>query len=247
MYDLTRQGTPFNWTACEQAFDTLKSKLLTAPILAYPDFTRDFVLETDASKQGLGATLSQSQDDSKLHLLAYASRSLSSSEKNYAITELETLAVIQAISHFRYHLYGHKVTVYTDYAAVKAVLGALNLNGKHARWWNKVHAYGSGIREVDIVYRAKHNNCHADALSRQPVLSPASEDDNAEEVQVARVASQHIGDGDIIDLLLKPPNTTDDFPSFADEQWNDSRLQRIILCLRDGELPDDVNLGKNCS
>ena len=243
MYNLTRQGTPFNWTAsCEQAFDILKSKLLTAPILAYPDFTRDFVLETDASKQGLGAILSQLQDDSKLHPLAYASRSLSPSEKNYAITELETLAVVWAISHFRYHLYGHKVTVYTDHAAVKAVLGAPNLDGKHARWWNKVH--GSGIREVDIVYRAKHDNCHADALSRQPVLSPTSEDDNAEEVQVARVASQHIDDGGIIDLLSRPPNTNDNFPSFADEQWSDSQLQPIILYLRDGELPDDVNLAK---
>ena len=100
LYDLTRQGTPFNWTAsCEQAFDILKSKLLTAPILAYPDFTRDFVLETDASKRGLGAILSQLQDGSKLHPLAYASCSLSPSEKNYAITELETLAVVWAISH----------------------------------------------------------------------------------------------------------------------------------------------------
>ena len=134
----------------------------------------------------------------------------------YAITELETLAVVWAISHFRYHLYGHKVIVYTDHAAVKAVLGAPNLDSKHTMWWNKVH--GSGIREVDIAYRAKHNNCHADALS------PTSEDDNAEEVQVARVASQHIDDGDIIDLLSRPPNTTDDFPSFADEQWNDSQL-----------------------
>ena len=95
MYNLTKQGIPFSWTAsCEQAFDSLKSKLLTAPILAYPDFTRDFVLETDASKQGLGVILSQSQDDSKLHPLAYASRSLSSSGKNYAIIELETLAVV---------------------------------------------------------------------------------------------------------------------------------------------------------
>ena len=124
MYNLTRQGTPFNWTAnCEQTFNTLKSKLLTAPILAYPDFTRDFVLETDASKQGLGAILSQLQDDFKLHPLAYASRSLSPSEKNY---ELETLAVVLAILHFRYHLYGYKVRVYTDHAAVKAVLGVLN-------------------------------------------------------------------------------------------------------------------------
>ena len=67
--------------------------------------------------------LFQLQDDSKLHPLAYASRSLSSSEKNYALTELKTLAVVWAIAHFRYHLYGHRsrVTVYTDHAAVKAV------------------------------------------------------------------------------------------------------------------------------
>ena len=125
LYNLTKQGTPFNWTvSCEQAFDSLKSELLTAPILAYPDFAGDFVatIETDASKQGLGAILSQLQDDSKLHPLAYASRSLSPSEKNYAVTELETLAVVWAITHFRYHLYGHKVTVYTNHAAVNAVL-----------------------------------------------------------------------------------------------------------------------------
>ena len=76
------------------------------------------------------------------------------------------------------------------------------------------------------------------------MLSLTSEDDNADEVQVAWVASQHIDDGGIIDLLSRPPNTTDDFPSFADEQWSDSQLQPIILYLRDGELPDDINLAK---
>ena len=69
-------------------------------MLAYPDFSKEFALETDASKQGLGAMLSQFQEDSKLHPLFYASHSLSSSEKNYAITELETLAIVWAISHF---------------------------------------------------------------------------------------------------------------------------------------------------
>ena len=85
------------------------------------------------------------------------------------------------------------------------MLGTPNLNGKHARWWNKVH--GSGIREVDIIYRAKQNNCHTDALSRQPVLSPPLEDDCAEEVQVAVITSREVNSDDntIIfcqDLLL---------------------------------------------
>ena len=98
---------------------------------------------------------------------------------------MKLLAVVWVTAHFRYHLFGNRVT---DHAAVKAVLGTPNLYGKHARWWNKVH--GSGIREVDIVYRAKHSNCHADALSLQPALSPPLEDDSAEEVQVALLAKK---------------------------------------------------------
>ena len=59
-YNLTKHGTPFVWTAdCEQTFDSLKSKLLMAPILTYLDFTKDFVLESDTNKQGLGAIFSQ--------------------------------------------------------------------------------------------------------------------------------------------------------------------------------------------
>ena len=116
-------------------------------------------------------------------------------KKNYAMTELITLAVVWAIAHFRYHLYSGRVTVYTDHAAVKTVLGAPNLDGKHARWWNKLH--GSGIREVDIVYRANHNNCHADALSQQPVLSLPLEYDSAEEAQVALISSQEADDAEV--------------------------------------------------
>jgi len=72
----------------------LKSCLITTPVLAFPDFDRNFVLETDASILGLGAILSQTQEQGKLHPLAYASRSLSKSEKNYSATDLETLAVV---------------------------------------------------------------------------------------------------------------------------------------------------------
>ena len=125
LHALTRKGTLLQWTAnCEVAFETLKTRLVTAPLLCYPDFDKDFVLETDASKQGLGAILSQYQIDHKLHPVAYASCSISSTESNYAITDLETLAVVWAVTHFHYYLYGHKVTIITDHATVKAILGA---------------------------------------------------------------------------------------------------------------------------
>ena len=98
LYALTKKGAIFHWTAnCEVAFESLRSRLLAAPVLVYPNFSKDFTLETDASKIGLGAILSQYQEDNKLHPVAYASCSVSTAESNYAITNLETLAVVWAV------------------------------------------------------------------------------------------------------------------------------------------------------
>ena len=87
-----------------------KSKLLAPPILAYPDFSKDFVLDTDASKHGLGAILSQCQEDNRLHPVPWGSQSISAAEVNHTITNLEILAVVWAITHFRYYLYGDNAT-----------------------------------------------------------------------------------------------------------------------------------------
>ena len=94
LHALTKMNAKFEWTTeCQTAFNTLKVLLVSAPVLAYPRFGLgvEFTLETDASGVGLGAVLSQTQDDGQLHPIAYASRSLDSSERNYGITELETL------------------------------------------------------------------------------------------------------------------------------------------------------------
>ena len=147
LHALTRKKAQFLWSAdCETAFEVLKQKLVTSPSLAYPDFDKDFALETDASRLGLGIILLQYQDDKKLHPVAYVSRFVSASEASYSITDLETLAVVWAVTHFRYYLYGHNVNIFTDHAAVKAILGAPILTGKHARWWSKL--YGNGIRTL---------------------------------------------------------------------------------------------------
>ena len=81
-------------------------------MLAFLIFSKSIVLETDASMNGLGGVLSQKQEDSHLHSIAYASRSLSWSEKRYAITELDTLVVMWALSDFHAYVYGNDVTVY---------------------------------------------------------------------------------------------------------------------------------------
>ena len=237
LYALTRKGAQYLWTAeCEVAFEALKSKLVTPPILAYPDFSKDFIIETDASKYGLGAILSQRQEDRRLHPVAYASRSVSASEANYAITNLETLAVVWAIAHFRYYVYGHNVTVITDHAAVKAVLGAPNLTGQHARWWSKV--YGSGVGRIDIVHRAGKENRHADALSRQPVLPAPSEDDRSKEVQIAQISSD---DAVNITTLLHEDqdDATNCSDTFHEEQLRDPKLHPIMVYLSEGFLPED--------
>ena len=82
--------------------------------------------------------------------MAYASRSLSPSECNYSVTELEKFAVVWAITHFHAYLYKHSVTINMDHTALKTILETPNPSGKHARWWTKV--YGLEIGEVKIVY-----------------------------------------------------------------------------------------------
>ena len=123
LHSLTRKGVEFVWDgSCQTAFTALKQRLTEASVLAYPPLGHPFSLETDASILGLGAILSQEQEDGKSHPVAYASRSLSPQERNYGITELESLAVVWAMRHFKYYLYGNLVTVYTDHSAIKATV-----------------------------------------------------------------------------------------------------------------------------
>ena len=190
---------------------------MTAPVLAFPNFDKSFVLETDASIKGLGAVLSQQQEDGQIHPVAFASRALSQ-EKNYSVTDLETLAVVWAVSHFHAYLYGHDVEVRTDHSAVKAVLSAPSPNGKHARWWSKV--YSSGVRAVTITHRVGKENLNADALSRNPHDPPPVSGTGEGEVQDAMITNDLItsavpnSEMNITDMLnLKPINNNEAQPN----------------------------------
>ena len=149
------------------AFIMLNNRVCEAPVLAYPSLHKDFILETDASTDGIGAVLSEQQEDSCIHLVASASRSLPPAERNCGITHLETIAVVWAVSHFCCYLYGHAVTIYTNHSAVRAVLENSSSLGRHTRWWTRV--YSSGIKSVNIVYRPGKANSNANAVSHNPV------------------------------------------------------------------------------
>lgn len=225
------KSVEFKWSCeCETSFQTLKEKLTSAPVLAYPSFEKPFVLETDASIAGIGVVLSQPQTDGLLHPIAYASCSLTTGERNYAITELETLAVVWAITHFISDLYGHEVTVYMDHTAVKAVFETPNPSGKHTRWWTKV--YGSGVKSVTIRYRPGQQNSSADTLSRSPQAPPPAIEVGQDEFQVAAVradAANHITD---IQTLLEAEPASKMLDSFTSKQWKDPDLLEIINFLQ---------------
>ena len=106
------------WTpACTEAFQILKHKLTSAPVLGFPDFELPFILEVDSSLEGIGAVLSQKQEGRKV-VLAYASRSLKEAEqnmKNYSSMRLELLGLKWAVTEkFKDYLYGSRCIVYTD-------------------------------------------------------------------------------------------------------------------------------------
>ena len=119
LYVMTKKDALYQWTPkCQDTFDELKQKLTQAPLLAFPDFSKSFILETDASESGLGEVLAQEQDDGMVKPICYASRTQQTHEKNHGVSELEALAVVWAVKHFRVYLYGHKCKVYTDHEAL---------------------------------------------------------------------------------------------------------------------------------
>ena len=164
----TKSGNAaFTWTnEAEQAFQQLKERLSSTPVLTYPKFGQEFVLEVDASLKGLGACLSQPDENGHLHPIAYASRSLRGAERRYpdfSSFKIELLALKWAVvEKFKGYLMGAKCTVFTDNNPL-AHLQTAQLGATEQRWVAQLAPF-----QLDIRYRpGKLNRC-ADALSRYP-------------------------------------------------------------------------------
>ena len=125
-----------------EAFKALKQACMNSPVLAFADYTRDFLLETDASKEGLGAVLSQKQEEGWFHLVAYGSWALTMHEKNYHSTKLEFLALKWAVmEHFKEYLLYQPFLVKTDNNPLTYIMTTPNLDAIGHRWVSALAKY----------------------------------------------------------------------------------------------------------
>lgn len=161
--ELQSKRKTFRWTSTEQeAFEKLKTRLATAPVLVHPDYGKRFIVQCDASSTGLGAVLAQADENGVERPIAYMSKKLNGAQRNYTVTELECLAVVVAIKKFRIYIEGHDFTVVTDHASLKWLMHQKDLSGRLARWALKLQGYN-----FIIEHRRGRENVVPDALSRK--------------------------------------------------------------------------------
>ena len=164
LHQLTRKTSKgYQWTtSCQEAFEELKRRLVTPPILAYPDFPHEFILHTDASATALGAVLCQLKGGQE-NVIAYWSRQLTKPERNYSTIEREALAVVAAIKEFYPYLYGFNFTLFTDHNPLTALKEMKDVGGRIARWMLFLQQFTFCIK-----YKPGKVHGDADALSRRP-------------------------------------------------------------------------------
>nr|GEW34539.1 putative reverse transcriptase domain-containing protein [Tanacetum cinerariifolium] len=163
MTKLTQKKVKFEWgDKQEEAFQVIKQKLCSAPILALPEGSEDFVVYCDASIKGLGMVLMQ-----RKKVIAYGSRQLKVHEKNYTTHDLELGAVVFALKIWRHYLYATKCTVFTDHKSLQHILDQKKSNMRQRRWLELLGDYDCEIR-----YHPGKANVVAGTLSGKEQIKP---------------------------------------------------------------------------
>lgn len=199
--NLTKESAKFNWNEdAQQAFETLKAELLKQPVLALPDFSKEFTLCTDASKYALGAVLCQRDEHGHLHPVAYASRKLKGPEERYSVVEKEALGVVWGVTHFKHYLLGRHFTVFCDQSSLSRVLKLKDPASRIARWIMTLTQY-----DYTIIHHPGKLNLTADYLSRAVNTAQVTEISVEPSLQI-RIKNEQVHDqkcNKIKDLLKK--------------------------------------------
>ena len=230
------------WTEeCQIAFEHLKHLCSQTPILAYANYQKPFKLHTDASEHGLGAVLYQKQDDDTECIIAYASRTLSKSEKNYDTHKLEFLALKWSMTErFHEYLYGGHFEVYTDNNLLTYILTTAKLDATGQRWVASLANYN-----FKIFYKSGKLNVEAGALAIIPWDSTHIEH---MEPQIVKIMLQSKLESEThfpseylpVNLLLKSMTIDTTLKltqkDWVKEQMDDVNVNKVIQLLKSNKL-----------
>ena len=246
---LLRKDSKFVWTEeCQVAFETLKKALVTAPVLAFPQFDKPFILAVDASDESIGYVLSQLDSVNREHPVAYGGRALRNEELRWHITDKEGLSLVEAIRQFRPYLANVPFTVYTDNVSVKYLQQIKDCQGRLGRWSLLLQGYN-----MQIIHKSSRNNANADGLSRRSY--PPSPEEEEEEPEVCSVGYEvsfcYANDpSDIkvqsVDPVPAKQNTDKQTgcPNLIRLQQNCPDFKTIYKYKTTGEVPDDAKLAR---
>lgn len=160
--DTLKQKRKFEWSdEAQKAFELLKKQMCEAPVLHSPNFDAEFFLHCDASHTGVGGVLVQLNAEGNEVPIAFMSKKLNQSQRNYSVTEKECLAAILAIKKFRAYIEGQKFTIVTDHASLKWLMSQTDLSSRLARWALRLQGF-----TFEIKHRKGSQNIVPDALSR---------------------------------------------------------------------------------
>jgi hypothetical protein len=164
LHALTKKRVAFKWNdEAQKSLDRLKTLLVEAPCLAFPDRHAPFILDTDASLYSVGSVLAQIDANGDERPIAYGSVKLSKSQQNLCTTMRELLAVVIFLRKFHHYLIGRKFTLRTDHHSLLWLHGLKESSGLLARWLTTIGNY-----RFDLVHRKGNLHVNADALSRIP-------------------------------------------------------------------------------
>lgn len=159
---IKKKPSKIQWNpAAQEAFEKLKTLLISSPILIAPCFDRRFYVECDASDVGIGSVLIQKDDEGSDHVVAYFSRKLTKGERKFSVTERECLAVLAAIEKFRYYIEGSDFEIITDHASLIWLMNLKDPVGRLGRWAMKLQSHTDCIK-----HRKGKDHVVPDALSR---------------------------------------------------------------------------------
>lgn len=236
---LCKKDAVFLWTdECERAFQKLKQALISPKVLDYPDFSDNntFTLQTDACKQGLGAILSNSNGK----VVAYASRNLKPAETRYPVIELELLAIVWSVRHFRPYLYGKKFNIRTDHRPLIYLFNMTDPSSRLTKFRLFLEEY-----DFEISYVPGRQNAAADALSRIPLNSSHLKELHEHVVSVmTRAQTRRLRRGSTTTVVESPAEIRPDQPKVVDILKRPADSTELIIYSNNSKLGQIEKLNK---